>query len=187
MSILSISEMVAQINKNFFAKPYLYEVRIMGTDALTDADRDIMMNCSSVNVPGKNFQFVQDKRYGIGHVHNVPTGRSFTEVNMTFYESEYEREREYFSDWQNRIYDQQTKRFKFFRDYVKDVYIIQKDKKGNKTYECKLIDCYPSNLSPLDRSYSAEGITQFNVNLQFYEIEETFYDKKKGYNPFSFL
>lgn len=188
MTILSVYEMVSQINKHYPLKPYLYEVRIFGgSSAATDADPDIMVNCSAINIPGKNIQYQPHKKYGIGIQHQLPVGRSFTELNLTLYETEYLRERRYFSEWQDRIYDSNTGRYNYYKDYVKTISIIQYDKKENKTYECKINEAFPTNISPSDRAYSADGLAQFNVNLQFYDVEEVFLDKENGFSLFNLL
>jgi hypothetical protein len=183
----SMSDLMAQIVKNYPAKPYLYEVRIYGgNNPSTDSTPELMLNCSAVNVPGTNISFTQFKKYGIGSLQNVPTGRSYTELNMTFYETEHEKERKYFSEWQDRIYNKTNKRFGFYSDYVKTISISQFNKSGDKTFECKIFEAFPSNISPLDKSYaSGETVPQFNVNMQYFEIEEIYFNKKTGLNPFS--
>jgi len=180
-----ITEIYAHLNRNFLLKPYLYEVRILGGTTVEDASQDVMLNCSQVNTPGTNIIFSQFRKWAIGNIHNMPMGKSFTELNLTFYESEYEKEREYFVKWQEKIFNKSSLRFAFFKDYVKNVHIIQYDKKRNKTYECIVKDVFPSNVSPLDKGYANEGIGQFNVNMQFYTVEELYFDKDKGFNPFA--
>lgn len=182
--MLSISEMMAQIVRHYPLKAHLYEVRIFGGDPTTDAPEELMINCSAINVPGKNLQFTPHKKYSIGTFHNIPIGRSFTELNLTLYETEFEQERRYFSEWQDRIYDRNNRRFNYFQDYVKTLSIIQYDKKGNRTYECQVLESFPSNVSPLDKGYSNEGLAQFNVNMQFHEVKEIFFDPELGTRPF---
>ena len=172
---LSVNEIVAHLSRSFPVKAYNYEVRIYGNGNIQpDAQPELMLNCSSVNVPGTNIGFSQIRKYGIGSAHNVPVGRSFTELNMTFYETDGEPERKYFADWQDKIFNKETLRFRFYKDIVKTISIIQYDKKKNKVYECKALECFPSNISPLDRGYANEGVAQFNVNFQFYTIEEIY-------------
>lgn len=183
---MSITEMVAHISRNYPLRPFLYEVRIMGGGSvISDATLDITMNCCAVSVPGNNVSFNSIKKYGIGNMHQMPAGRSFTELNLTFYESDGEPERKYFADWQDRIYNRQTKRFGFYKDVIKTISILQYDKKGNLTYECQCLEAWPSNIGTLDKGYANEGIAQFSVNFQFYELNEISYDKTNGSNPFA--
>lgn len=178
MAIKSVDEIISQLNRFYPVKQNLYEVQILGGDPSTDASPEIMINCSNINIPGSNIQHTPNRRYALGPEYKTPVGRSYTELNMTFYESENEKEREYFINWQDKIYNKQTKRFSFYNDYIKNVIIRQYTRSGKKSYEARLTEAFPSNISPLDRGYANEGLAQFNVIFQFYEIEETFYDKE---------
>lgn len=178
----SVSEIIAHINRNFIASPNRYEVSIFPGVMIgrpiqpDDIVRDVMFNCSAINVPGINIGFTPEKRQGIGMITNMPNAKAYSEINLTFYESEREIERKYFVDWIDSIYDKDTGRFNFYNDYVRIVQIDQFNKKGDLVYRCELIDCYPSNVGPLDRGYQAgDAAPQFSVSMQFYEMKETFY------------
>lgn len=179
LKMFDITTIISQINKNMFASANRYEIRIYGgSNTSTDAPTEVVLNCSAVSVPGVNIGFTPYKRYTVGISSNQPTSKTFTEMNLTFYETVFEKERKYFVDWMNRIFDSKTQRFNFYKDYVKNITVIQYDKRGNKTYEATMLECFPSNLSPLDKSYGAgDTIPQFNVNIQFYSMEEKFYQQ----------
>lgn len=180
----NINEIISHIYRNPLLKGYLYEVRIYGIDPNSNASEEIMLNCSQVNTPGQNIIFAGFKKWTIGNIHSVPQGKSYTELTLSFYQSEGDKERQYFHDWQQRIFNQDTLRFGYYKDYVKTISIIQYDKKRNKTYECRVHEAFPSNISPMDKGYTSEGVSQFNVNFQFYKVEELFFDRKLGFNPF---
>lgn len=171
----SVDEMVAHVVKNGIVKPSLYEVRIQGASLQPDASQEVMFNCSAVNVPGVNVGLFQDTRYGIGLRQMYPTAKNFTEINLTFYESESQLERKFFADWMELIYNRDTRKIAYKKDYAKLLSIIQYDRKGTKIYEAVLLDAFPSNMSPLDKAYNAgETVSQFNVNLQFTDMKERF-------------
>lgn len=174
----SINDIISHINKNFFAKPNRYTVEIQGSYGKTlvpDASRDVSFNCSQVNIPGLNIAITQHRKYGIGVPTFVPTGKSFTECTLTFYESEKMNERKYFSLWMSSMQDPVTGRMNYFDSIKKNLKITQYDLKDNITYQCILHECFPSNISPIDRAYSAENtVSQFVVSLQFRKMEEIF-------------
>lgn len=181
---ISIDKLVSHINNNFPTKPWNYEVNIFGPGIVPDSSPSLMLQCSGANVPGVNLGIAQERRHTIGHLKALPSSKSYTEITLTMYESEREPEREYFTNWINLIYNTENKRFSFYKDIVKTIQIIQYDKKRNKTYECLLIDAFPSNISPLDRSYAAgDSLAQFTVNIQFFEMKETFFDSPDGTRP----
>lgn len=174
----SVNEIIAQINKNFLAKPHLYEVRIFARQPVNDASREVMFNCASITIPGKNVQMIQERRYGVGLNYNVVENKTFSEVIMGFYESEFEKERRYFSEWVDNIIDPVNYRVKYYKDYVRDIEIIQYNNKKEVVYTAMLRDCIPANIAPLDRGYDkSESVPIFNVNIQFHDVEETFFQR----------
>lgn len=187
MTIHTSSDIISHLFRHFPTKSHLYEIRIDGGGIHGDIPESTAFQCSSVNTPGVNLQVGTFKKYGIGHTHPFPTGATWTEVTLTFYQSESEKERQYFVDWQNKIYNPITNRFAFYKDYAKQMTIIQYDKKLNKTYECQCTDAYPSNISPLDKNYSAGDLSQFNVNMQFHNVNEVFFNNDFGIRIFPSL
>lgn len=181
-----IDTLMSHINRNYPAKAWNYEVSIFGPGVIPDASPEIMLQCSGIQIPGMNIGVAQEKRHTIGSPKSLPAGKSFTEINATFYESEQEKERKFFSDWINMIYNPETKRFNFYNDIVKTLRIVQFDTKGNMTYECLLYEAWPSNQSPIDKNYSSgDQVPQFTVNIQFVDIKETFYNTDDLTKPVS--
>lgn len=172
----SINEILAHINKNYFAKPNYYTVQIFGGNVQIDAPEDVTFNCAAISVPGINLGVVPDKRSGIGLFTNYPNGKSFTEITATFYESEFESERKYFVEWVNKIFDPKTGRMEFYDQYNKTVIINQYNRKDQLVYRAKMLNAWPSNISALDRGYNmGDSPAQLTVGLQFFQLEEEFF------------
>lgn len=176
----SISEIISHAYRYNFTKSNLYELRIYGgvSPFVNDAPEKVTMNCSSVTTPGKNIGYNQNKRYGIGRTYQTGYNRSFMETTLTFYQSEDDSEYRYFSEWQDQIVNKDSQLFSFLNDYAKTMHLIQYNKKKEKMYELKLLDCWPSNISPLEKAYDNNDIPRFTVNIQFSNIEEIFRDSK---------
>lgn len=139
-----------------------------------DASPDVMMNCSALCIPGMNIAFTPEKRYGIGTPANYANQKSFTELNMTFYESQYENERAYFSQWVDMIYNKQSRRWGYYNDYVKTITISQFDRGNNLVYAIQLLEAYPVSMGPLSRGYSMDGPATFDIGFSFMEMKEIF-------------
>lgn len=171
----SIDEIMGHLKENIIAKPTLYEVYIFGKNITEDAPLTVMRNCSSAAVPGINIAYTQDKRTGIGVTQNFPNAKVYNEITLTFYESESQAERKFFTEWLNQIYNTNTKRFGFYKDYTRAVVIKQLDRQNNVVHEVVLIDAFPANISALDKAYGmTDTLPQFSVNISFNEIEEHF-------------
>lgn len=187
MSIFGVDQMYAQLAQNAPIKSHLYEVRIIGGNGqVADAAESITLNCAAINVPGVTIGYTSDMRHGVGIQKQYPSSKNYTELNLTFYETEGEKERKFFLDWMDTVFNKKTHRFNYYNNIVKSVIIIQYDLQGNRTYECELRECFPSNISQLDKAYAPSGqVPTFSVNMQFYEMDEYFYDKQRGRNPFN--
>ena len=139
-----------------------------------DASVDVMMNCSAISIPGMNIGFTPEKRFGLGTTASYPNAKSFTELNLTFYESQYENERSYFSKWVDMIYNKSTRKWGYYNDYVKTVTISQFDRGNNLVYSVQLLEAWPSSLSPLSRGYALDTPSQFDIGFQFSDMKEVF-------------
>ena len=173
-----INDIISHVNQSYFTKPNRYTISIVGNYGATivpDAPRNVTFNCSQVTIPGLNVGMASHRKYGIGVPTFVPSGKTFTECTLSFYESEKMEERKYFSEWVSNIMDPVTGRLNYFDTIKKDIKITQYNIKNQIVYECIMRECFPSNISPSDRSYAAENtLSQFVVSLQFRRLDETF-------------
>jgi hypothetical protein len=174
-----LQDFIANLKNDNLVSPARFRVRITGSlNDVTSASYDIMLNCASVSIPALNLVTTGDKRVGLGQVQNFVGGKELSPIVMTFYESESFKERKFFSDWIDIIYNKSTKKFNFFKNYAKIVTIEQLSKDGRVLYQCKLIDAFPTNVSEMNRSYAAmDTYEQFSVNMNYNEIQEIFYNK----------
>lgn len=177
----SLTEMIAQINKNALAKPTRYEIRIFKNGAEDQNARDVFYNCSAVQVPGINWEFYQERRYTIGLTYPVLENKTFSQIMLTFYETEFEKERKYFVDWGNEYINNASLRVKYYKDYVRNVEILQYNNRDEMVYKATLFQCSITNISQLDRGYDMmDTIPEFNVNLQFQDMREQYYQRNSG-------
>jgi hypothetical protein len=177
-STFDINAVIANINTYYFAKPNLYTVLIGGGGTVPDMSQAVGLNCAAVSIPGININTHTEHRRGIGQTITYPNQRSFTELVLTFYESDYEQERAFFSNWIDKIVDPNSGQLGFFQSYSKTVVISQYNRKQELTYQCMLGNAYPTNLGQMDRGYSHDNqVAQFNVGLTFYQMQEVFYQQ----------
>ncbi len=173
----SVDQILAHLHKFKISKPTLYEVHIFGKNGGMDAPDYVSKNCCQVAVPGVNISYTQDKRHGVGVIQNFPTQKLFQEINMSFYESENQYERKFFSEWVNEIINPFTKRLGFFKEYSKTIVIRQFDRENFTVHEVIMYDCFPTNISPQEKAYGMnDSLPMFSVGISFNEMEEKFYE-----------
>lgn len=173
-----VGTVVNQINSNWFAKPFLYTIQISGTDPTTQIPINVALNCASVTVPGTNMTIQSDHRYGVDIPVNFVVSKSFTEITATFYESEFQNERKYLSQWMDKCIDPGNGRVNFYSDYVRDIIISQFNRKNQLTYQAKLSQAFPMHIGPMDLGYAQDNtISIMSVGFQFYKMQEVYFSQ----------
>lgn len=170
MATLSVMDFYSVLLNKGLAKPTLYEVIIPGMD------QEGAMYCSTMTKPGKNLTPRNTFPHGIGIT--TPQGATWAheQTTLTFYLSENHYEYQFFEEWMNRVYSNDNKRLNYLDTYVEDIDIKQVDRANNTTYECTLIDAFPTNYSNIEYGYGlTDSVQTFNVLLSFYDKRERFF------------
>ena len=78
------------------------------------------------------------------------------------------REKKFFETWQRLAYNPQTFAMGYYDDYVGTIQIFQLDQRGNRTYGCELIECFPNTIAAqaLD-SNQATTVTEVSVTFSY--------------------
>jgi hypothetical protein len=140
-----------------------------------DATSNIMINCASCTIPSLNIGTTSDKRYSLGSVFTYPDSRELMPITLSFYQANSNKERQYFSNWINKIYDTPTRRFNFLSNIAKNITINCYNKSDQLIYQCILTNAYPTHISELNRAYSEQDqIELMSVSIVYQEIQEKF-------------
>jgi hypothetical protein len=143
--------------------------------SVNDPTPEIMLNCFLSSLPGTNIGFFDNKAHTIGKVQSFAVSKTYSDLSLTFYESQSGKERKYFDEWHSKIYNEDTKRFSFYSEYVKDIVFEQYDPTGrNLVFKYVLENAFPVNVSPLERTSTHESPSQFNVTLRFENKKEIY-------------
>lgn len=162
---MDIDSIISRTYNARFAKPTHFQV-------LLENER-VSLNCHNINTPGATFGTYNLRRFGIGLDTAFPVSQTFTDMTLTFYASEDMFERKYFEEWRNlRIYNQESHRFNYYNEYVRDIVIVQYNTKWEETQRTTVYEAYPTAISPLEYSYqSTDQIMTFNVSFSFYNYK----------------
>lgn len=115
----------------------------------------------SVVLPGKQIQYL-DRRIG-GYSSKVGTSAMYDDVSMTFYVPNSMNVKEYFEAWMGLVWDKESRRAGYYKDYVKRVEIkVLKQPKFDTTFEIPGISGFPLrgllpsvSLGPLNANLAA--------------------------------
>lgn len=154
-----------------FARPTKYWVsigvpKIMQSNSLSVRMKDIELMCSAASFPGLQFSTSETRLKG--PMRKIPYDQIYNDLSLTFYNSSVFLEREYFSTWANSIFDQETKNFEFYEDYISSITILQFANSGDYVYGVELEEAYPVDLGQIDLGYDqTDAIETFTVQFAY--------------------
>jgi hypothetical protein len=127
----------------------------------------ILLLCNTCSIPGRRILTTEST-----HNHNLskkPYSVMTEEVTMTFLLTNDYYIKKYFDKWQDMIIDSSHEHYKAFykRDYVTDVYIEQLTSNDLTSYEVKLENAYPIQVSSIELGNANEGVLEVSVTWEY--------------------
>ena len=128
----------------------------------------LTLRCESVNLPGRNIATSDDTNI-YGPVRQVAEGVTYAEdISLSFQASSDLKEREYFEEWQRRIFNEQNWNMQYYNTYVGFLEIYLLDKLNKRRYGLKCHDVFPKTIGPTALSYAGGGdIIKLPVDFSF--------------------
>lgn len=156
----------------------------MNNFATRDGQYLASLNCEVTSLPSQNIDSKVQKVYGPGR--EIPYGRSYSPVNMSFYIDGGYQIKDFFERWQGMIFDHETSHLNYYNEYVTNVHILALDDREGRfstgglpdigtlqnsviisRYQCTLEECYPKSIAEVPLSASDNGIPRLQVQFQF--------------------
>lgn len=143
---------------------------------------DLKYMASAVNMPSKNLDSLDVKRYGAPF--KVANSVGMDQVTVTFQCSEDMRERLFFEGWVDYIYGMDSKfkeslgskspslrynglyNMKYYDDYITDMYIdvYAKDREVSE-YQVHCFEAWPTNIGEVSLAYGDSEVATFSVTF----------------------
>ena len=135
--------------------------------------RNIGMMCNQVTFPNRDINTKPHIMYGPRR--EMPYAYSFEgSVSMQFYGDKFLRQRQFFENWQKKIFNYKNHNFNYYDNYVGSMDILQlgqfesQQDKDRVTYGVRLYEVYPQNVGGIDMAYgSNDQPTQIPVTLNY--------------------
>lgn len=112
----------------------------------------INLMCHTCTLPMRDLSGAEIAQFGPPF--RMPFSASYTPVSFTFYSGADLAVRKYFETWQTAVTNISSNTFNFYNEYTADVRINVLDAEMNEVYYVDLYECWPSNVSMIDYSYS---------------------------------
>ena len=187
----NINNFNSNLNEYGVAKASHFEVYFTFPEFLNFDTKLVMDNftphfgfrCETAELPGQSVATTENRIYGPQR--KIAYGNIYTDMNFTLLCSTTLREKVFFDNWINKIVgvgDRQTSTYdvSYLADYKSDVIIKQYDEVGNPSYTVKLIDAFPTIVSPLSLNHGSQEVHKVNVSMTYYrwEFDQVWEDKK---------
>lgn len=141
--------------------------------------------CEATALPASNIDTKIHKVYGPGR--EMPYGRSYTPVGMTFYLDQNYAIKDFFERWQSIIYNEDTSHMNYYNEYVSNVHILAIDNREGRfgaletlgdllvtaRYQCTLQECYPKTIAEVTYGAGNNEVARLQVSFQYRKWKNT--------------
>lgn len=138
----------------------------------------LSMNCEKASLAASSLGTNPHRIYG--PVREMPYEKIFSgDLALSFREDHVLSSRQFFTEWQSNIYNNETGNLNYYNDYIGDVEIMQdtsgpteKNSSGLPLYGIRLKEVYPKNIHALELGYaSKDSYHTQTVELAFKDWE----------------
>lgn len=186
-TITPLSEFMGQIKAGKFTRRYDYDVVITPPTGITyGGDKTgLSFRCESFAMPGQNIETSPDN-IRIGPIREHTFGVNYAPVTGVFLCDDKFSEKKFFDEWQELMFDRDTFKAKYYKDYVADMSVTQfapeavsvgppgrghTEMKMKAIYECKLIDAFPKTVIQMDLNIADSELHRLSVEFQYHHWE----------------
>ena len=127
--------------------------------------RKALLFCDQVQLPGTNFSTTQNRSFG--EFRETPYEKLYEHINLSFYVDRDMLIKDMFDQWQNTIYDPQTRVFNYYKNYVTDMTIEVQDGKDAPHYYVTLHECYPKSVGAVQLDYASKDVMKLSVSIAY--------------------
>jgi len=127
--------------------------------------RRISFRCNSISIPARSLR-TQVNGNIYGPTHQIVQGQVFAPVEASFYCGSDLAERYFFEEWQKITYNPDTYDINYYKEYIGSVEIYQLNEQDERTYGCKLEECFPVTIGALPYGHGNSNTIQ-TISVEF--------------------
>lgn len=164
----NINGFISNLKNNPLQRANRYKIQIMGP--LGALSREVLMNCSSSNIPGRSFDTTEF--YNYGPVRKIPYSEIFGPLTTNFYMREDLSDFQYFYDWQDLIgtsNDANEYGIAYYDNIVGNVTFQPVTDDGSTERSIFLYEAYPLDISEIPFDYgSANQFASYSITWAYH-------------------
>ena len=127
--------------------------------------RRISFRCDSISIPARSLR-TQVNGNIYGPTHQIVQGQVFAPVEASFYCGSDLAERYFFEEWQKITYNPDTYDINYYKEYIGSIEIYQLNEQDERTYGCKLEECFPVTIGALPYGHGNSNQIQ-KISVEF--------------------
>ena len=127
--------------------------------------RRISFRCESISIPARSLR-TQTNNNQYGPIHQIAQGQTYAPVEASFYCGSDLAERYFFEEWQKITYNPDTYDINYYKEYIGSIEIYQLNEQDERTYGCKLEECFPITIGALPYGHGNSNQIQ-KISVEF--------------------
>ena len=127
--------------------------------------RRISFRCESISIPARSLR-TQTNNNQYGPIHQIAQGQTYAPVEASFYCGSDLAERYFFEEWQKITYNPDTYDINYYKEYIGSIEIYQLNEQDERTYGCKLEECFPVTIGALPYGHGNSNQIQ-KISVEF--------------------
>lgn len=137
---------------------------------LNERDRTLNLFCAGVTTPSRDIDTFTWKEYGEVRHHGF--NHVYQDLQLTYYCSSDLREKKYFEQWQDLIFNDTAGAVAYYDDMVSRVDVSQYDWQfRNRTATYRYFEAWPSSVSGFQYDHENGEILKLLINMKFRKQE----------------
>ena len=160
-----------------YTRGYDYEVIFSGMPVTYgNPGYELDMRCETFSFPSQNIETTQDN-IRIGPIRAHAFGVNYGEVSGTFLCSKDLAEKRFFEEWQRKIFDPESFKVHYYKDYVGTIEVTQFHQREKNVeewpqYRVKLFEAFPKTVTQLDVGTANGEFLRVSVAFQYHHWKE---------------
>jgi hypothetical protein len=163
-----LTDFISELKVTGLMRTSRYSVYMPIIQSETGENKDpklVSMFCDQVQLPGLNYN--TNPNVSFGETREVPYGRLFDSISLSFYVDNQMKVKKYFDDWQYTIQNPVTRTFNYYNYYVKPIQIEVEDISSKTRYSVELRECYPKTVGSIQMDAASREIMKMSVTLAY--------------------
>lgn len=131
-----------------------------------DGDAKLLqLYCESCTLPGLTIATDQDRIWGESR--DLPYGRIFSPLNITFHVDAKLDVKKIFEDWQNKIVDPKTRTLGYYNAYVRQIQVEVLNMKDEAVATYTFYEAYPKIVNDISLDNNSKEFMKLGVQIMY--------------------